>query len=186
MAPYEVLYGRKYKTPLCWYMFGETILYASNLVQRQNDQIKMIREKIKVSQDRQKSYYDGWRKPLEFQVGDYVFLKVSPTAGVGKALKSRKLLPKFIGSLKILQKVGSVAYRIALPPSLSNMHSVFHVSQLKKYILDQSHVIELNLVQVQENLSYDVFSVKIADRQVKQVRGKEISLVKVIWSTNDE
>ncbi|XP_027348147.1 uncharacterized protein LOC113859623 [Abrus precatorius] len=140
----------------------------------------MTREKIKISQDKQKSYCDGWRKPLEFQEGDHMFLKVSPTTGVGRALKSKKLSSNFIGPFEILQKVGSVAYRISLPPSLSNMYPVFHVSQLRKYIPDLSHVIELDPIQVRENLSSNVFPVKIADHRVKQLRGKEISLVKVI------
>ncbi|XP_027358806.1 uncharacterized protein LOC113867606 [Abrus precatorius] len=160
MAPYEALYGRKCRTPLCWYESGEAILHAIDLVQRQNDQIKMIKEKMKISQDRQKSYYDNRRKLLEFQVGDHVFLRVSP--------------------------ITRVAYEIALSPNLSKLHRVFHVSQLRKYIPDPFHVIKLDPVQVRENISYEVFLVKIADRRVKQLMGKEISLVKMIWSTNDE
>ena len=92
----------------------------------------MIREKIKASQDRQKSYYDRRRKPLDFQEGEHVFLKVSHVTGVGRALKSRKLMPKYLGLYQILKKVGPVAYQIALPPSLSNLHPVFHVSQLRR------------------------------------------------------
>ena len=186
MAPYEALYGRKCRTPLCWYETGESLLLAPDLLQAQVDQIKMIREKIKAAQDRQKSYYDKRRKPLEFQVGDHVFLKVSPTTGVGRALKSRKLSPKFIGPFEILKKIGTVAYQLALPPNLSNLHSVFHVSQLRKYIADPSHVIELDPVQVRENLSYEVSPIKVVDQRIKQLRGKTISLVKVIWDANDE
>ncbi|XP_027335406.1 uncharacterized protein LOC113849596 [Abrus precatorius] len=111
---------------------------------------------------------------------------VSPVTGVRRPLKSRKLSPKFIGSFEVLCKVGLVAYEIALPPNLSNLHSVFHVSQLRKYIPDPTHVIELDPIQVRENLSYDVQPVKIVDRHVKKLRGKDISLVKVIWNTNDD
>ncbi|XP_027357442.1 uncharacterized protein LOC113866842 [Abrus precatorius] len=146
----------------------------------------MIRAKIKVVQDRQKSYHDQQKKALEFQVGDHVFWRVSPITGVGRALKSRKLSPKFIGPFEVLSKVGPVAYHIALPPNLSNLHPLFHVSQLRKYILDLSHVIEFDPVQVHENLSYDVFLVKIVDHRIKQLRGKDISLVKVIWNASDE
>ncbi|XP_027337168.1 uncharacterized protein LOC113850840 [Abrus precatorius] len=140
----------------------------------------MIRDKIKVAQDRQKSYYDKRRKQLEFQVRDHVFLKVSPVTEVGRALKSQKLSPKFIGLFEVLSRIGLAVYRIALPPNLSNLHPVFHVSQLRQYVSDPSHVIDLDPVQVREDLSYDVYPMRIADYRVKQLRSQEISLVKVI------
>nr|KYP76551.1 Retrotransposable element Tf2 [Cajanus cajan] len=121
---------------------------------------------MRTAQSRQKSYADRRKKDLEFQEGDHVFLKVTPWTWVGRALKSRKITPRFIGPFQILKRVGSVAYQIALPPNLSNLHDVFHISQLRKYIHDPSHVIE---------------SVRVEDRMVKQLRGKEILLVKVIW-----
>lgn len=96
---------------------------------------------MKTSQSRHKSYADQWRRPLEFQEGDHVFLRVTPMTGVGRALKSKKLSPKFIGPFQILKRVGPVAYEIALPPNLANLHSVSHVSQLRKYMADSSHII---------------------------------------------
>ncbi|XP_027335405.1 uncharacterized protein LOC113849595 [Abrus precatorius] len=186
MTLFEALYGWKCRTPLCWYKTEEMILCAPDMVQRQNGQIKMIREKTKVAQDRQKSYYDKRRKPLEFQVDDHVFLKVSLGTGVGRALKSRKLSPMFIGPFKVLSRIGAAAYRIALPMNLSNLHLVFHVSQIRKYVLDPSNVIDLDPVQVREDLSYDVYLVKIANHRVKHLRGKEISWVTVIWSSSDK
>ena len=138
-----------------------------------------------MSRDRQKSYYDKRRKPLEFQTGDHVFLKVTPVTGVGRALKSRKLSPKFIGPYQILKRIGSVAYLIALPPHLANLHPVFHVSQLRKYIPDPAHVLELDTVQIRENLTYDVAPIRISDRKMRQLRGKEIPLVKVMWSDQE-
>ena len=164
----------------------EQILLTPDFVQKQNEEIKMIKEKMKASQDRQKSYYDRRRKSLEFLIGDYVFLKVSPTTGVRRALKSRKLSPKFIGPFEVLERVGSVAYQIALPPKFSNLHPVFHVSQLRKYIHDPSHVIHLDPIEVQDNLTYDVVPLKIIDWRNKQLRGKTISLVKVVWSSTDD
>ena len=98
-------------------------------------------------------------------------------------LKSRKLRPRFIGPCEILKRVGPVAYQVALPPSLSNLHSVFHVSQLRKYVHDPSHVIELDNVQVKANLTYETQPLRIDDRMVKQLRGKEISLVNVVWGS---
>ena len=97
---------------------------------------------MRTAQSRQKSYADKRRRPLEFQEGDHVFLKITPKIGVGRTLKIKKLTPRFIGPYQILNKVGPVAYRVALPPNLSNLHDVFHVSQLKKYIPDPSHVIQ--------------------------------------------
>ena len=96
---------------------------------------------MKASQSRQKSYHDKWRKALEFEKDEHVFLRVTPITGVGRALKSRKLTPRFIGPYQISERVGEVAYQIALPPSLSNLHDVFHVSQLRRYIADPSHVV---------------------------------------------
>ena len=105
--------------------------------------------------------------------------------GVGRSIKSKKLTPRFIGPFQILKKIGPVAYQIALPPFLSKLHDVFHVSQLKKYISDPSHVIEPDIVQIIKNLTYDVLPVRIEDKKDKQLRGRTIPLVKVIWdSTN--
>ena len=142
--------------------------------------VKLIQERMRAAQSRQKSYYDKRRKDLEFAIGDHVFLRVTPWTGVGRALKSRKLTPRFIGPFEILKRVGPVAYQVALPPSLSNLHSVFHISQLRKYVHDPSHVIELDNVQVKENLTYETQPLRIDDRMVKQLRGKEIPLVKVV------
>ncbi|XP_073221468.1 uncharacterized protein [Cicer arietinum] len=136
---------------------------------------------MRASQSRQKSYHDKRKKNLEFQEGDHVFLRVTPTTGVGRALKMRKLTPRFIGPYQILKRVGNVAYQIALPPSLSNLHSVFHVSQLRKYIFDPSHVIESDKVQIKENLTFETLPLRIEDQKTKELRGKTISLVKVVW-----
>ena len=97
-------------------------------MQETTEKVKMIQEKMKASQSRQKSYHDKRRKDIEFQVGDHVFLRVNPVTVVGRALKCWKLTPRFVGSFEIVEKVGVVAYQIALPPLLSNLHDVFHVS----------------------------------------------------------
>ena len=101
--------------------------------------------------------------------------------GVGRALKSKKLTPRFIGPYQISERVGNVAYRVALPPNLSNFHDVFHVSQLRKYISDPSHIIQMDDVQVRDNLTVETMPVRIADRETKVLRGKENALVKVVW-----
>src|SRR6266487_620111 len=160
MAPFEALYGRRCRTPLCWYESGESVVLGPEIVQETTEKIIMIREKMKVSQSRRKSYYDKKRKDIEFKEGDHVFLRVTSTIGVARALKSRKLTSKFIGPYQISERIGKVAYRIALPMTLSNLHDVFHVSQLRKYVSDSSHVIESDDIQVKDNLTVETIQVK--------------------------
>ncbi|XP_027188691.1 uncharacterized protein [Cicer arietinum] len=114
---------------------------------------------MRTAQSRQKSYVDRHRRPLEFLEDERVFLRVMPTTGVGP-----------------------VAYQIALPPNLANLHDVFHVSQLRKYIADPSHIIAPDDIQLKENFTFEVPPISIADRTTKHLRGKEIPLVKVIWN----
>ncbi|WJX13331.1 hypothetical protein P8452_03730 [Trifolium repens] len=181
MAPFEALYGRRCRTPLCWYENGESVVLGPELVQQTTEKVKMIQEKMKATQSRQKSYHDKKRKDVELQEGDHVFLRVNSTTGVGRALKYKKLTSKFIGPYQILKRVGNVAYKIALPPSLSNLHDVFHVSQLRKYVSDPSHVIVSDDVQVRDNLTIEARPLRIEGREVKKLRNKEITSVKVIW-----
>ena len=101
----------------------------------------LIRKRLLTAQSRQKSYADKRRQPLEFEAGDHVFLKVMPKRGVIRFGKQGKLSPRFIGPFEILERVGAVAYRLALPPSLSGVHEVFHVSMLRKYTPDPAHVV---------------------------------------------
>ena len=182
MAPYEALYGRKCQSPLCWYEAGESSLVGPELIRETTEQVKKIRARMLTAQSRQKSYADRRRKPLEFEEGDHVFLKVTPTTGVSRAIKTRKLNPRYIGPFQILKRVGAVAYQVALPPQLSNLHDVFHVSQLRKYTPDASHVLEPEAVQLKDDLTFSVAPVRIDDASVKRLRGKEVPLVKVAWS----
>ncbi|XP_019434813.1 PREDICTED: uncharacterized protein LOC109341363 [Lupinus angustifolius] len=186
MAPYEALYGRKCRTPICWFEIEENLVLGHDVVQETTEKIKMIRENMRVAQSRQKSYYENRRKSIEFQEGDHVFMRVVPTTGIGRVLKSRKLTPRVIAPYQILKRIGLVAYQIALPPLLSNLHNVFHVSQLRKYIRDPSHILEPDSIQLKENLTFKTLPMRIVDSSTKKLRGKEIPLVKVVWSqTND-
>jgi hypothetical protein len=114
-------------------------------------------------------------------MGDHVLLRVNPVTSVGYALKCRKLTPRFVRPFEIIEKVGSVACRIALHPSLSNIHDVFHASQLGKYVYDTSHIIQVDDLDVRDNLTVETWPVRIEDLEVKGIRGKDIVLVKVIW-----
>ncbi|XP_058750112.1 uncharacterized protein LOC131623113 [Vicia villosa] len=140
---------------------------------------------MKASQSHQKNYHDKRRKSLEFEKDGHVFLRVTPITSVGRALISGKLTPPFIGPYQISKKIGEVAYLIAFPPSISNLHDVFHVSQLRRYITNLSHVIQLDDVRVRDNFTIDTSSMRIEDREVKKLRGKEIVLVEVIWGGVD-
>ena len=141
MAPFEALYGRKCRTPVCWDEVGERRLIGPELVQMTLDKIQIVRDRLKISRDRQKSYADKRRRDLHFKVGDRVFLIVFPWKGILRFGRRAKLRPRYIGPYEIIARVGPVAYRLDLPPELSKVHNVFHVSMLHKYILDRSHVL---------------------------------------------
>ncbi|XP_050217522.1 uncharacterized protein LOC126668360 [Mercurialis annua] len=136
---------------------------------------------LSVGRNRQKSYADPKRKEIEFQVGDYVFLKVSPMKGVIRFGKRGKLSPRYVGPYEIIERIGAVAYKLDLPPDMSQVHPVFHISMLQKYIADPSHVIQPQAVEVNEELSYEEQPVEIVDTQLRKLRTKEIPMVKVLW-----
>jgi len=128
MAPYEALYGRRYRTPLYWYQDREAALVGPELLEQTTEKVRMVRNKMQASQSRQKAYVDRRRRPLEFAAKDHVFLRVTRTTSLGRALRLRKLSPKFLGPYQITRRIGPTAYEIALPPQLANLHPVFHVS----------------------------------------------------------
>ena len=112
-------------------------------------------------------------------VGEKVLLKVSPMKGIMRFGKKGKLSPRFIGPFEVLKRVGEVAYELALPPSLSGVHPIFHVSMLRKYHADLSHVLDFSIVQLDNSLGYEEEPIAIVDKQVRQLRSKRISIVKV-------
>ena len=142
MAPYEALYGRPCRSPLCWTEVEENSITGPDLIRDTSEKVSLIRQRLLMAQSRQKSYVDVRRRPLEFEVGDQVFLEVMPKRGVIRFGKRRKLSPRFMGSLEKLERLGTVAYRLALPPSRSCVHEVFHVSRLRKYTPDPAHVVD--------------------------------------------
>jgi len=181
MAPYEALYGRCCRTPICWGEVGERKLMRQELVQTTSENVKFIRERLKTAQDRQRSYADKRRRDLEFEVGDKVFLKLSPWKGILRFGRKGKLSPRYIGPYEVLERIGPSAYRLALPMELSKIHDVFHVSLLRKYIPDPTHVLEAQPIQVNEDLSYEEEPVQILDCKEQVLRTKTILLVKVLW-----
>ena len=141
----------------------------------------MIRERLKVATDRQKSYADMKRKDIRYEIGEKVFLKVSPWKKVMRFRKTGKLSPRFIGSYEVIEKVGPVAYRLALPSKLEKIHNVFHVSMLRRYRSDPSHIVSSETIELRPNLSYEEEPMEILAREVKELWNKKILLVKVLW-----
>ncbi|XP_049364359.1 uncharacterized protein LOC125829149 [Solanum verrucosum] len=151
------------------------------IMEFEEDKVKIIKDHLKISSDRQKSYADLKRRDIEYQVGDKVFLRVSPWKKIMRFGQKRKLSPRFIGPYEILERVGPVAYKLALQPELDKIHNVFHVSMLRRYRSDRSHVLPVESIEVNLDLTYNEELILILAREVKQLRNKRIPLVKVLW-----
>ncbi|CAN6711784.1 unnamed protein product [Malus baccata var. baccata] len=161
MSPFEALYGRACRTPLCW--------------------SEVIKSNLKAAQDRQNSLADRHATDRVYDVDNLVFLKLSPWKGVVRFGKKGKLSPRYIGLYEITEKIGEVAYRLELPPKLSNVHNVFHVLMLRHYVADPSHVIPPQPLEINLDLTYDEEPVTILDWKDKVLRNKTVSFVKVLW-----
>ena len=181
MAPYEALYGRPCRSPLCWTEMGESSITGPDMIRDTSEKVSLIRQRLLTAQSRQKSYADVRRRPLEFKVGDHVFLKVMPKRGVVRFSKRGKLLPRFIGHFEILERVGTVAYRLALPPSMSSVHKVFHVSMLRRYTPDPAHVVDWGEIGVDTDRTFEEGPVGIEDSRDQVLRRKTVRLVRVLW-----
>ena len=181
-APFEELYGRKCRSPVCWSEVGENQIIGPDYIVELTEKIAQIRGRIKTAQSRQKSYADWRRKPLEFEVGDKVMLKVSPWKGVARFGKKGKLAPRFVGPFQILERIGPVAYRLELPTQLGNVHDVFHVSNLRKCLAEGELEVPLEEVQVNEKLQFVEEPVEILESEIKKLKHKCIPLDKVRWT----
>ncbi|GJT09623.1 putative reverse transcriptase domain-containing protein [Tanacetum coccineum] len=182
-APYEALYGRKCRSPVCWAEVGEAQLTGPELIQETTEKIVLIKQRMQAAQDRQKSYADRKRKPMEFEVRDRVMLKVSPWKGVVRFGKRGKLNPRYVGPFRVLAKVGKVAYRLELPQELSRVHHTFHVSNLKKCYVDEPLVMPLEGIHVDDKLQFVEEPVEIMEREIKRLKRSRIPLVKVRWNS---
>ncbi|GJS35371.1 putative reverse transcriptase domain-containing protein [Tanacetum coccineum] len=182
-APFEALYGRKCRSPVCWAKVGDVQLTGPKIIHETTEKIVQIRQHLQAARDWQRSYANIRRKPLEFQVGDRVMLKVSPCKGVIRFGKRGKLNPRYIGPFKILKRVGPVAYKLELPKELSNVHSTFHISNLKKCLSDESLVIPTKELRLDDKLNFVEEPVEIMDREVKQLKQSRNPIVKVRWNS---
>ncbi|GJR25307.1 putative reverse transcriptase domain-containing protein [Tanacetum coccineum] len=182
-APFEVLYGRKRRSPVCWTEVGEAEILSLELIQETTEKIIQIKQRMQAARDRQKSCADLKHKLMEFQVGDKVMLKVSPWKGVVRFGKRGKLNPRYVGPFKVLEKVGEVAYKLELPEELSRVHNTFHVSNLKKCYADKPLAVPLDGLYFDDKLHFVKEPVEIIDREVKRLKRSRIQLVKVRWNS---
>ena len=165
MAPYEALYGRPCRSPLSWTEVGESSITSPDLIRDTFENVSLIRQRLLTAQSRRKNYADVRRRPLEFEVGDHVFLKVMPKRGVVRFGKREKLSLRFIGPFKILERIGIIAYRLALPPIMSDVHEVFHISMLRKYTPDPAHVVDWGQIEVDTDGTFEEGPICILDNR---------------------
>ncbi|XP_070054554.1 uncharacterized protein [Nicotiana tomentosiformis] len=181
MPPYEALYGRLCRSQVGWFEPGESRLLGIYLALDTLKKVKLIQDQFCTAQTRQKSYVEQKVRYVAYMVRERVLLRVSPMKGVMRFKNKVKLCPRYIGPFKILERVGEVAYKLALPPSLLAVHPVFHVSMLRKYFGDPSHVLDFSSVQLDKDLTYEEEPLAILSRQVQKLRSKSYPSVRVRW-----
>ncbi|GJS96389.1 putative reverse transcriptase domain-containing protein [Tanacetum coccineum] len=182
-APFEALYERKCRSPVLWAKVGESQLIRPKIIQETTDKIFQIKESLKAARDRQKSYADKQHKPLEFSVGDQVLLKVSPWKGVVRFGKKGKLAPRYVGPFEITKRIDPVAYHLRLPQELSNVHDTFHVSNLKKCLIDANVQVPLDNIKADKTLRFIEEPIEIIDHEVKKLKRSKIPIVKARWNS---
>ncbi|GJU57413.1 putative reverse transcriptase domain-containing protein [Tanacetum coccineum] len=182
-APFEALYGRKCRSPFCWAEVGEVQLTGPEIVQETTEKIVVIKQRMQAARARQKSYADLKRKPMEFQIGDKVMLKVSPWKGVVHFGKRGKLNPRYVRPFKVIERVGSIAYKLELPGELTRVHNTFHVSNLKKCYAEEPLAVPLDGLHFDDKLQFVEEPVEIMDREVKRLRKSHVPIVKVRWNS---
>nr|GEY25797.1 putative reverse transcriptase domain-containing protein [Tanacetum cinerariifolium] len=177
------LYGRKCRSPVCESEVGDSQLTGPKLIRETTKKIVQIKNRLLTARSRQKSYADVRHKPMEFEVGDMVMLKVSPWKGVIRFRKRGKLSPRYIGPFEIIKRIGPVAYKLELTEKLCGIHNTFQVSNLKKCLADENLVIPLKEIQLDDKLHFIEEPVEIMDQEVKQLKQSQISIVKVRWNS---
>jgi hypothetical protein len=186
MAPFEALYGRRCCTPLNWSEPSERCFFRPDMVKEAEDKVQKIIYNMKKAQARQENYADTRRMPLYFLEGDYVYLKVSPMKGVSRFGVKGKLAPRYIGPFLVLEQCGPVAYRLQLPETLSAVHNVFHVSQLKKCLRVPDRIIEVTDVVLEPDLTYSEHPIRVLDQKDRVTRRKTLKFYKIQWNQHSK
>ncbi|XP_070045415.1 uncharacterized protein [Nicotiana tomentosiformis] len=181
MPSFEALYSRRCRYPIGWFDIGEAELIGPDLMHQAMEKVKVIKEWLKTAQSHQKSYSDVRRRNLEFKEDDWVFLKVSLMKGIMRFGKKGKLSLRYVGMYRIIQRIGQVTNRLELPPEMSLVYSVFHMSMLKKVVGDSALIVLVETIEVNEELTYEEIPVAILDRQVRKLRNKEIASINMLW-----
>ena len=182
MSPYEALYGRDCRTPLNWSKVGDRRLYGNKKVNEAKEKVKQIKITLEAAQDRYKAYANDHRIHVEYKVGEYVYLKVTPFKGTQRFQEKGKCAPIYIGLFWIYYKRGKVAYALALLDSLLGVYNVFHVSQLRKCLKAPEEEVNLQDIDINKDLSYGEYPIAILDFSERKTRTKTIKMVKVQWS----
>jgi hypothetical protein len=186
MASFKTLYGRQCRTPLNWIEPGEKAIFGPDIVVEAEVTVCHIQENLKATKLRQESYANKRHRPLQFEVGDHVYLKVSPMKGVKRFGVKGNLSPCYIGPFPILWKCGKVAYKLELPPSLARGHDIFHVSLLKKCLKAPVDVVLSKVAPLEADLTYPEHPIKILDQKSHVTRRKMIKFYKIQWSNHTE
>jgi hypothetical protein len=186
MASFEVLYRRRCRTPLNWIEPGEKVIFGPDLVEEAESIVRRVQENLKAAKSRQETYANKRHRPLEFEVRNHVYLRVSPMKGVKRFGVKGKLAPCYIRPFTILEKCGTVAYKLDLPPSLTGVHDIFHESQLKKCLKAPVDVVLPEVALLKADLSYLEHPTKILDQKDRVTRRKTIKFFKIQWSNHSE
>jgi hypothetical protein len=186
MAPFEVLYGHRCRTPLNWIEPGEKVIFGPDLVEEAEATVRSIQDNLKAAKSCQGTYANKRHRPLVFEVGKHVYLRVSPMQGVKRFAVKGKLAPRYIRQFSILEKCGTMAYKLDLPPSLVGVHGIFHMSQSKKCLKAPVDVVLPEVTQLKANLSYPERPIKILDQKDRVTRCKTIKFFKIQWSNHSK
>jgi hypothetical protein len=165
---------------------GERKIFGPDLVMEVEDKVKVIQTNLKAAQSRQKSYADIRRKPLQFQVGDFVYLRVSPTRGIQRFGVKGKLAPRYIGPFEILEICGPVANCLQLPPQLTAIHNIFHVSQLRKCLKVPTEITDSQAIEIEPDLTYTEHPLRVLDTKERSTRRETIRMFKIQWNHHTE
>ncbi|KAK1660398.1 hypothetical protein QYE76_048557 [Lolium multiflorum] len=191
MAPFEALYGRKCRTPLNWSEVGESQVFGPDILREAEEKVHKIREYLKTAQSRQKSYADKRRREMTFEIGDFVYLKVSPLKGMQRFQLRGKLAPRYVGPFKVLSRRGEVSYQLELPEEMSTVHNVFHISLLRKCleVPEKTGVfknIDHRAVDINSDLTYREVPIRILEEAFRTTRTRSIKFLKIQWSNHTE